>query len=34
MIEVETRSKVARNAVERNRIMEGVTGHAGKTWPR
>lgn len=33
MFEVETRSRVARNAVERNHITEGVTGHVGRTWP-
>lgn len=34
MFEAETRSRVARNAVERNHIMEGATGRVGKTWPR
>lgn len=34
MFEAETRSRVARNAVERNHTMAGVTGHVGKTWPR
>lgn len=32
MAEVETRPRVARDAVERNHITEGVLGHVGKTW--
>lgn len=32
MAEVETQAKVARAAVERNHIMEGVLGHGRKTW--